>query len=91
MKPTEPGYYFYFDGEQRYLVNISRSLGAEGKWDGPLMVSELRLDLGAYTIATINEMDGEWSMKLELLGRDRFEDWEAQEMFDQFSAKCVKG
>ena len=51
MKPEEPGYYFYFDGNQRYLVDVNQSMGAEGEWNGPLMASGLRIDLGAYSIS----------------------------------------
>ena len=84
MKPTEPGYYFYFDGEDRYLVNVCRSYGAGGGFDGPLMVTELKVSGGGYGIKTIGAMKGEWSRKLDTVGNGVFKDGEAQEMFNLF-------
>jgi len=74
MKPEESGYYFYFDGEQRYLVDVSQSRGAKSEWDGPLMASSMRLDIGGYFISTVSEMNGEWSKQLELLEKGVFKD-----------------
>ena len=84
MKPTEPGYYFYFDGKDRYLVNVCRSYGAGGELDGPLMVTELKINGGGYGIKTIGAMKGEWGRKLEQTEDGVFKDREAQVMFNLF-------
>ena len=86
-KPTEPGYYFYSDGKDRYLVNVSQSCGAGGELDGPLMVTELKVNGGGYTVTTIGNMKGEWGRKLERTEEGIFKDREAQEMFDRFVTK----
>ena len=88
MKPTEPGYYFYSDGKDRYLVNVSFSYGAPGGGlDGPLMVTELKVSGGGYSVSTVGNMKGEWSRKLEQTEDGVFKDGEAQELFDRFVTK----
>lgn len=88
MTPTEPGFYFYFDGKDRYLVNVSRSCGSKtDEFDGPLMATDMRVDTRGYSIGLISDMDGEWSRKLELSKDGNFKDQEAQILFDLFVAK----
>ena len=84
MKHTEPGYYFYFDGKDRYLVNVSRSYGSDGGLDGPLIVTELKVNGGGYSVKTVRNMKGEWGWKLEQWEDGIFKGREAQEMFDRF-------
>ena len=87
MKPKEPGYYFYSDGKDRYLVNVSQSYGAGGGLDGPLIATELKVKGGGYQVKTARNMKGEWGRKLERTEEGIFKDREAQEMFDRFVTK----